>query len=63
MSLPADLAATALQGQINQALGNPTEVKAPPAVKKGFVQVDGQTAGGDSSEDEDEVRLCHFGMS
>lgn len=59
MALPTERAAAALQGQINQALQSAAlDMKAPPSGSgshQGFVQVDGQAAGGDSSEDEDEV--------
>jgi transcription initiation factor TFIIA large subunit len=51
------MAASALQGQINQALqsiGVDVKASTTSVKNKGFVQVDGQTAGGDSSEDEDE---------
>jgi len=58
LSLPPELAGAALQGQINQALQNAgLDLKSPPggSVKNpGFVQVDGQAAGGDSSDEEDE---------
>jgi len=54
LSLPPDLAAARLQGQINLALQGDMKAPSTGSVNsKGFVQVDGQTAG-DSSEDEDE---------